>query len=111
MSGYDNYGDRPRNDMARITKWTLFGVVLVAAVSLLWVYVVSPLLISRNAENLQRTYGAQSAKIDAAREAITAATVATNQASKKALTIQACHLIADVNNPPADLASFEATDC
>ena len=111
MSDY-RYRDQAK-DGINIIVWIVVAVAVIAAITLAWVYWINPLLINKNAQNLQNSYGAQTANIEAARNAITASKVTTVDANKKALTIQACNEISNINvqNRTSDLVEFYSTNC
>jgi cytoskeletal protein RodZ len=106
------YRDQAK-DGVNVIVWLIVATVVIGGLALLWVYVFNPLLINKNAQNLQQSYGAQTANIDAARNAITASQVTTSVGAKRALVIQACNEISNVQvqNRTPDITAFYSQNC
>lgn len=107
MSTWKNETDTRNHLLA----WVIWAVGIVIGLTLLWVYVVNPLVVNKDAQTLDNSYGAQTARIAAARQAIVAIEATTGKGQQAALTNQACRLIADVNNRPDDLTTFYVAHC
>jgi hypothetical protein len=93
------------------TAWIVWAVAILVALILGWAFLLRPALVSRDGQTLEDSYGSQKGRVLAARQAIVAIGTTTDVGQKKALTTQACALIADINDLPPDLGEFNGKEC
>jgi hypothetical protein len=93
------------------TAWIVWGVGILVVLILGWAFILRPLLVSKDAETLQDSYGAQQAKIAGARQAVVAFNASDDEGQRQALANQACALIVDINDKPQDLVAFSDEEC
>jgi hypothetical protein len=99
------------SDRNRATVWVIWAFVLVAAVTLAWVFLVNPLLVDKKGDTYRDSYGSEVARIDAARQGVVAYEAAVDEGQRKALVNQVCALIADTDEVPSDLTAWKGEHC